>query len=126
MTRLALSPDEYRLIVMVRPLQALRRPGFRGRPFRLEGETLHTSRSEARFSEELVLGLVGRGLLTVTQCAKDLPVWGQPGLTYDCPFAVILSKQGVEQRAMHLSDIRYRAANDTTEDALKEARAASQ
>jgi hypothetical protein len=116
MSRLPLSPDELRLILMARPLQAILRPGVRTHPFRLAGETLWTPRSEARFSEALVIQMVGRGLLTVTQCAKGLPVWGKPGETYDVPFSVILSKMGVEQRAMHLADVRFRAAaNDTAE-----------
>jgi hypothetical protein len=116
MSRAPLSPDELRLILMARPLQAILRPCVRAHPFRLAGETLGTARSDARFSEDLVLRMVGRGLLTVTQCAKALPVWQQPGVTEDRPFAMILSKTGVEQRAMHLADVRCRAAANDTAD----------
>jgi hypothetical protein len=111
-SRLPISADEARLLLMVRPLQPILRPGFRGRPFRLSGETLHTPRSEARFSEALVLSMVSRGLLTVTQCAKDLPDRANPGTTHDCPFSCILSKAGLEQRAYLIADGGIRAAND--------------
>lgn len=113
MSRIPISPEETRLLLMARPLQAILRPGVRGHDFRLAGETLGTARCNARFSEALVVGMVARGLLTITQCAKDLPVFGKPGETFDIPFACIMSKDGVEQRAYAISDRSYQGANDT-------------
>lgn len=118
MTRMTLSPDEHRLLVMAKPLQAITRGAVRGHPFRLANETLRTRRSEARFSEQLVLAMVRRGLLTVTQCAKNLPVWGKPGETYDVPFSVIVSREGEVQRTYLLADARYRAANEAAQQGL--------
>jgi hypothetical protein len=112
MSRLTLSAEEQQLLLMANPLQKILRGGFRGRPFYLAGERLHTFRSNIRFEEALVLGLVDRGLLTVNQCARDLPDRANPGTTYDCPFACILSNAGLEQRAYLIADGGIRAAND--------------
>jgi hypothetical protein len=112
MSRIALAAEEQQLLLMAKPLQKILREGFRGRPFRLAGETLHTFRSRARFSEALVLGMVDRGLLTVNQCAKAIPDRANPGTTYDVPFSCILSKGGLEQRAYLIADGGIRAAND--------------
>ena len=112
MSRIDLSAEERQLLLMAKPLQKILREGFRGRPFRLAGETLHTFRSRARFSEALVLGMVERGLLTVNQCAKDLPDRDNPGTTYDVPFSCFISKAGLEQRAYLIADGGIRAAND--------------
>lgn len=119
MSRMVLSPDEQRLVLMAKPLQAIQRPAFRGHPFRLAGETIGSHRSQARFSEALVLSMIDRGLLTVTQCAKDLPVRDEAGTTIgtiDRPFAVILSEEGDRQRGYLLGDRAFPvpdAANDT-------------
>ena len=118
MTRLTLSSDEHRLLVMAKPLQAITRGAVRGQPFRLANENTGSRRSAARFSEELVLAMVRRGLLTVTQCAKNLPVWGKPGETYDVPFSAIVSREGEVQRAYLPADARYRAANEAAQEGL--------
>ena len=115
MSRLPLSPDEQRLLTMARPLQAILRPCVKDHPFRLAGEVTGSTRSQARFSEALVLAMVGRGLITVTQCAKALPVRDDAGAvvgTVDRPFSAILSKEGVAQRAMLIDDRRFTASND--------------
>lgn len=115
MSRMILSPDERRLVLMAKPLQAIQRPAFRGHPFRLAGEANGSVRSNTRFSEALVLGMVGRGLLTVTQCAKDLPVRDDAGAvvgTIDRPFSAILSKEGDLQRGYLIGDRAILPAND--------------
>ena len=112
MSRIALSAEEQQLLLMAKPLQKILRDGFRGRPFRLAGETLPTLRSRARFSEALVLGMVDRGLLTVNQCAKAMPDRANPGTTYDIPFACFISKAGLDQRAYLIADGGIRPAND--------------
>lgn len=117
MTRLAMSPDERRLLLMARPLQPIQRPAFRGRPFRLARESSGTPRGDARFPEDLIMAMIGRGLLTITQCARDLPVRDDRGAvigTTDRPFSVQLTKEGERQRAYLIADRGITAANDTS------------
>lgn len=117
MSRLPLSPDERRLITMTRPLQSLQRPAFRGHPFHLEGETTGSPRSKARFPEALIMAMIERDLLRVTQCAKDLPVWNDAREvigTVDRPFSVQLTKEGERQRAYLIADRGIQPANDTS------------
>lgn len=118
MSRMNLTADERRLVLMAAPLQAIQRPAFRGHPFRLAGEVTGSRRSDARFSEALVMAMIERGLLLVNQCARGLPardgdghlIPGAPEVSR--PFSVILSKEGERQRAYLIADRGIPAAND--------------
>lgn len=111
MSRVQLSPAERELLLMVRPLQAIQRPAFRGRPFRLTGETCGSFRSRKEFPEDLVTGLIERGLLTVNQCAHGLQAMDGTGRTFSRPFSAILSREGMVQRGYLLAE-QPRASND--------------
>lgn len=118
MSRIPLSPDERRLITMTRPLQSLQRPAFRGHPFHLEGETTGSARSRARFPEALIMAMIERGLLRVTQCARGLPARDAEGRLIpgggevSRPFSLQLTAEGERQRAHLIADRGVRAAND--------------
>lgn len=112
MSRIALSAAEKRVLLLATPLRAIHRPGFRGEPWRLSDIITGTPRAAIRFPEALIAALIGKGLLSVTQCAKDLPDRANPGTTYNVPFSCILSKAGLEQRSYLIADGGIRAAND--------------
>jgi hypothetical protein len=113
MSRVSLSTAERELLLMARPLQAIQRPAFRGHPFRLAGETCGSFRHRKQFPDDLVIGLVERDLLTVTQCAHGLQSRDGSGTTFSRPFSCILSKAGLEQRAYLIADGAIRPANDS-------------
>ena len=113
-----LSGAERLILLSMRPLEAIGRPAVHGRPFRILGRNLQSPAAKLSFREDVVLGLVGRGLLTVTQAAGEIV-----GRTAKCPFSVILSKDGENVRTRLIADrpTEWRAAAN---DAAAQVRAA--
>lgn len=110
-----LSDAERLILLSMRPLEAVSRQAFHGRPFRLLERDLRSLASKMLFAEDVVLGLVSRGLLTVNQAAAEIP-----GRTAKCPFSAILSKEGEVLRSKLIAerpDAWQRAANDAVRQA---------
>jgi hypothetical protein len=89
-----LSVEEHALLSVLPARSSLIRPGFRGYDFKLGDQNHDIGIGRMRFSEELVLGMVAKGLLRVNQAARPVPE-----RTDSVPFSVIISKAGLETRA---------------------------
>lgn len=113
-----LSDAERLILLTIRPLESVSRQAFHGKPFRLLERNLRSLASKLSFPEDVVLGLVSRGLLTVNQAAAEIP-----GRTARCPFSCILSRDGEKVRAKLIAD-RPAAWRAAANDAVPPSRAA--
>lgn len=110
-----LSDAERLILLTMRPLEAVSRQALHGKPFRLLERDLRSLASKLSFSENVVLGLVSRGLLTINQAAAEIP-----GRTAKCPFSAILSKEGEALRSKLIAERPHawqKAANDAVSQA---------
>lgn len=90
-----LSEDARALLKALTPVQAVRRPGIANRPFHISPANLDSWAGRARFPEEMILDLIAKGVLYVTQATGALP--GRPE---GVAFSARLSKLGEEVRTV--------------------------
>lgn len=114
----SLSDAERLILLTMRPLEAVSRKAFHGKPFRLLERSLSSLAAKLSFPEDVVLGLVSRGLLTVNQAAAEIP-----GRTAKCPFSCILSKEGEQVRTKLIAErpVEWRAAANDPSSTLRAA-----
>ena len=94
-----LTVEERDLMRVLTPDLKLGRDPRMGEPWRLFYVDLRSPQHVMRFSEDLVSGLIGRGLINVTQASWEVPPHNQR-----IPFACRLTREGENARASVLAE----------------------
>ncbi len=90
----SLTAEEADLLRQVRPDQQLGRAAFAGQPFVLHNAPVGAHPGAPRFSEDLVLGMIAKGLLLSGQ---EAPAWPERNIPAR-PFTVLMTKEGERVR----------------------------
>lgn len=90
----SLTAEEADLLRQVRPDQQLGRAAFAGQPFVLHNAPVGAHPGAPRFAEDLVLGMIAKGLL---RSGQEAPAWPERNIPAR-PFTVLMTKEGERVR----------------------------